>query len=254
MDSIDTQSADARHATAGVGSLRRYGVVAVVGGLLGVLVSPLLNIAYHRTPLGQGTASPWEPVLASLVTAVFGNADPTAVYRTFGRIGVFAFVALLVGLLGLRAVWSTRTATRTDWRPGRTARWGLGLAIAGVAWTLAVNVSDYYLLAGDRLTPVLGDAVFFAFVGATLVGVLAMAVGLATVAVAGRRVLPVGVVLALVAWLPVGIGLTFVGMDNVPGGYLLPLSVGTVALGAWLVRTPVQDGTLDRPTDADVAH
>ena len=226
--------------------LRYYGLGAVAGGLLGISLSLLMSAAYHLTPEGASEAmAPWEPALRAIAEPVLTFAGPTTVYNTYGRVGFVVFAGVLAGLLGLRAF---RRAGISAGRVsvGRTERWGLRLAMVGIALNLLGNVGDYWIGRPEALD-------FVAFLVGTVVGLLALGVGLALLGVAGLRSgsLARPVAWSLLLWLPAALLASFAGLNNIPGGAFLPLGVVGVLLGYQLWNAsgtvqqdaPASDGT-----------
>ena len=203
----------------------------MVGGALAIVLAPLVTAAYHRTPEGATESiAPWEPALLDFAGALLTFASPTAVYRVYGALCVFAFAGLLVGVAGLRARRrSVSTSIESAGRVGRAERWGFRAAIAGLALNLLGNVGDYWIGSPEILD-------FLAFLVGTFLGLLVLAVGFALVGIAALRTgaLPPVLAWSLVGWLPAAIAVSSLGLNNVPGGALLPLGVVGVVLGSHL--------------------
>ena len=212
--------------------LRLAGLATILGGILGIVLSPLLTAAYHLTPDGATeTAPPWEPVLGNLAGPLLTFAAPTAVYETYGALACFVFAGLLAGVLGLRA----RRRSASGASAGRLERWGFRAAVAGLTLNLLGNVGDYWLGRPETLD-------FLAFLVGTVIGLLVLAVGFAVLGIAALRTGAPSRVVAwsFLLWLPAAIVVSELGVNNIPGGPLLPLSLVGMVLGHHLLSvTPV---------------
>lgn len=209
--------------------IRRGGVAAVVGGVVGVVIAPLMSAAYHRTPDGEADIlAPWEPALGEVAAPLLTFADPVAVYTAYGMAAITVFLGLLLGVLGFRA---SRRSERGNESVARRERWGFTLAFGGLLLSLLGNVGDYWI--GQ---PELVD--FTGFLVGTLGGLLLLAAGFAMLGYDAWRTSSLSRVSAalLLLWLPAAIAVMAVGLDNIPGGALLPLGLVGVALGVDLVK------------------
>ena len=202
----------------------RGGAAAVISGITGIVLSPLMSAAYHRTPDGDGTAlAPWEPALLEVAAPLLRFSDPVAVYTVYGMAAITVFLGLLLGVLGYRAY---RHSEQADAAIPRRERWGFRLALGGLLLSLLGNIGDYWIRQ-----PELVD--FLGFLIGTIGGLLVMAVGFALLgydAWRNRTLSTVSAVL-LVLWFPVAIAVMSTWLDNIPGGALLPLGLVGVTLG-----------------------
>lgn len=224
--------------------IRQAGLVAIVSGAFGVVLSLLVTAAYHLTPDGMTeSVAPWEPALRNLAEPLLTFAAPTAVYDTYGALAFFVFAGLLVGLLGARA---HRRSAASGANAGRLERWGFRAAIAGLALNLLGNVGDYWLGRPEVVD-------FLGFLVGTLAGLLVLAVGLALLGIAALRTGAPSRVVAwsFLLWVPVTVVVSAVGLNNIPGGPLLPLSLVGIALGYHLrsaTETPAEPSRADDET------
>ena len=148
--------------------VRFTGLAAMVGGALGVLVSPLYSLAYFagadegaldaESALVKAWAEPARDLLGPLLTF----ASPDDVYLTYGKLFLFVWIGMLAGLVGLHA--------RHAGRGGRLERWGfrasfLGLMLLvigafGAYWLGLVEASFVAFLVPGLLLLVLGSSIF----------------------------------------------------------------------------------------------
>jgi hypothetical protein len=148
--------------------VRLMGLAAMVGGALGVLVSPLYSLAYFagtddgtsdaESALVQAWAEPARDLLGPLLTF----ASPDDVYLTYGKLFLFVWTGMLAGLVGLHA--------RHAGRGGRLERWGfrasfLGLLLLiigafGAYWLGLVEASFVAFLVPGLLLFMFGSSIF----------------------------------------------------------------------------------------------
>src|SRR5688572_28249840 len=145
--------------------VRWTGLAAMVGGALGVLVSPLYSLAYYATDEGEpGAASFWAEPARDLLDPLFTFASPDVVRLTYGKLFLFVWLGMLVGLVGLHA--------RHAGQGGRLERWGFRMSLAGLGLLVIGALSAFWLtLLID--TSIL-ETVFLAFV---VPGLLLLVVG-----------------------------------------------------------------------------
>jgi hypothetical protein len=207
-----------------VKSTRRAGIIALIGAIIGIVLSLLLNAAYSLTPDGADVSiPPWQPALEQVAGPALTFASPVDVYQLYGRVVLLVVAAFMVGLYGLYANQRTVFAGR----PPRLQAWGYRLAMTGLALNLIGNLGDYWVSLGEALNLV-------AFVVGTFVGLLLQMIGLALLAVGGLRSasMPKPVAWALILVLPSSIALLLVGMDNLPAAPILALSLAWTIAGA----------------------
>ena len=207
----------------------RGGAAAVIGGVTGIVLSPLMSAAYHSTPDGDGIAlAPWEPALRDVAAPLLTFSNPVAVYTAYGMVAITVFLGLLLGVLGYRAY---RRSGQTDTVIARRERWGFRLALGGLLLSLLGNIGDYWI-GQPELIDSLG------FLGGTIGGFLVMAVGFVLLGYDAWRskTLSRGSAALLLLWLPVAIVVMSTWLDNIPGGALLPLGLVGVTLGFDLVN------------------
>ena len=205
--------------------IQQGGAIAFLAGVLGLVVAPLMNAAYHLTESG-GTLprAVWEAPLVGLARPFFTFAPPDAVYATYGKMCFLIFLGLLIGVLALRRYFHVRQTTT---QAGTLQRWGFTLAVVGLALNLLGNISDYWI--GDGTTT-LELAVF---IGGTLVGLLLTAVGLLLVGIAALRLhlLPRIAAWLLILWLPMSFVLLLTGLNNLLTSPLFALGITWIAVG-----------------------
>ena len=197
------------------------GIVALAGGCIAVLMTPLMSMGYYRAYALQSEAPPfWMAAATPLADRIFAGGDPKVIYTNFGR--VFAFVYLLM----LAAVWGLR---RLD--PARSSRFG---ALAYGSLLLALTVS---------------------FVGTTLdywnigpgwsIELLGMLLLLITGTIAGVHLLRFEIVPKPVAvWLALSFPLcvlSFMLIRQIPSAPTLPFAIASVAIGVILTRVRSAD-------------
>jgi hypothetical protein len=123
--------------------VRLTGLAAMVGGALGVLVSPLYSLAYFagtdegtsdaESALAQAWAEPARDLLEPLLTF----ASPDDVYMTYGKLFLFVWIGMLAGLVGLHA--------RHAGRGSRLERWGFRASFLGLLLLIIGAFGAYWL-------------------------------------------------------------------------------------------------------------
>lgn len=214
--------------------VRRGSLGAVLGSVLGIVVAPLMTAAYHTTAGGATEAQAvWEPALTRLARPLLTFAAPNMVYATYGKLCLVVFLGILAGVLALRTYLSLRQGTQPS---GKLHRWGFTLALGGLALNLFGNIGDYWIGEGTLFEGV-------AFLVGTILGLLLLAVGFAMVGTGALRTggLPRIAAWLLILWLPISVALIFIGLNNLPSGPLLALSVVWVIVGLGLLASAGRD-------------
>lgn len=198
--------------------IRWGGIGAVLGSILGILVSPIITSAYSFTEDGAGQNPPWEPVLSDLLGPLFGFASPDGVYATYGKMYFVVFLSFLLGLIALRTLQGGSV--------GRLGHWGFRLSLTGVVLNLFGNIPDYWF----------GEDTWFEALGFFFGTVLGLLLLLAGSTMLGIALLRAGTMTRLGAWLlilslPGIVLLTLAGFGNIPSGPALWFSLAWLVLG-----------------------
>ncbi|MGH3129998.1 MAG: hypothetical protein ACRDNX_04195 [Gaiellaceae bacterium] len=148
--------------------VRLTGLAAIVGGVLGVLVSPLYSLAYFagdeapvdtESALVQAWAEPARDLLGPLLTF----ASPDDVYLTYGKLFLFVWMGMLAGLVGLHA--------RHAGRGGRLERWGFRASFLGLLLLVIGAFGAYWMeLVEASFVAFLVPGLLLLTFGATLFG------------------------------------------------------------------------------------
>lgn len=195
---------------------RWSGVVAVAGGVLCILLSPVQSYIWN------GTASPgWVLALRPLLDAVL-NSAPIAAYDFYGRIFFLVYLSIIPMLFTLHA------AQRSPDRRLELA--GFIVALAGLGLALLGDIGAYWGGLGhpdSGFTPLQRSAFGLEGVGILVLGVGAAIFGIAT--------LRAGVVSRPAAWalilaMPAGFPMVWL-VGYVPHGIMLPYSVTWATIG-----------------------
>jgi hypothetical protein len=146
--------------------VRVAGLAAMVGGALGVLVSPLYSLAYFATEDGaadadsawvQAWAEPARDLLGSLLTF----ASPDVVRLTYGKLFLFIWLGMLAGLVGLHARHAGQGGRLERWGFRATA-FGLMLLVIGAfaGFWLELELAFFAFLVPGLLLLVFGSSIF----------------------------------------------------------------------------------------------
>nr|MBA2715280.1 hypothetical protein [Rubrobacteraceae bacterium] len=97
------------------------GLAALMGGILGIMYSPLYALAYFATEDGASSLdAPWVAVWAAAARPILEPfltfAPPDTVYLTYGKVGLFMVLGWMAGTLALHA--------RQAASAGRLEKWG----------------------------------------------------------------------------------------------------------------------------------
>jgi hypothetical protein len=217
---------------------RQVGMIVLIGAMIGIVVSLLLNAAYSLTPDGAGLAvPPWQPALEQIATPALTFAPALEVYHLYGRVVLLVVAAFIVGLYGL---YANQRAVFNE-KPPRLHVWGYRLAMTGLILNVVGNIPDYWVSIGTTID-------LLAFVIGTVLGLLLQAIGLILLGVGGLRSgsLPVPAAWALILWFPFMMALFLVGMVNLPSAPLLALSLAWTITGISMVRSGSGDRVLHK--------
>lgn len=194
---------------------------------------PLVTAAYYGS-WGTGGLAWVRPVSQALrpLLKIGAGAD---VYQTYGRMFLPIFVLLLMATLDLRNAWT----------PGldRAGQRGFKLMIAGLILNIAGSIGDYWLGYDVLQQPLWG----LSFVIGTEIGSLIYVAGSVMV---GRSVLGAKAVTRWHGWLlillpPIGVVLTFWGIQHIPGAFVFAISAGWLLL-ALTYRSPNHLFTMEK--------
>jgi hypothetical protein len=197
----------------GPDEVRWAGLAAMIGGALGVLNAPFYSLAYFATDEGDpGAGSFWAEPAADLLEPLLTFASADVVRVTYGKVWLFVWAGMLVGLIGLHA--------RHAGRGGRLERWGFRVNLAGLALlTIGAFVSFWLGVRGvDFGAFILFPGLLLVAIGAPIFGVGAWRVGVAPrtgallLAVGGPAIIVIseiatlggGFILLYIAWAVVG--------------------------------------------------
>jgi hypothetical protein len=196
--------------------IRRGGLAAMVGGILGLLHSPFYAVAYFATEGGAESleapwVAAWSGAFRSLFEPLLTFAPPGEVYLTYGKLFLFMFLGWLVGLLALHA--------RQTVRAGRLEKWGFRVALAGAVLGTLGSIGAYWIGSVWR------GAVNFSFLALLVPALLLFNIGFPLF---GFGTLRAKVAPRLGAWL-----LTVGGF---PGIFLLTFLLGNLGVGMVLLN------------------
>jgi hypothetical protein len=122
--------------------IRRGGLAATLGGIVGILYAPFYALAYFATEDGaESLEAPWvaawagaaRPVLEPLLTF----APPEVVYLTYGKCFSFMVLGWMAGLLAFHA--------RQAASAGRLERRGFRVAFAGTVLGILGGIGAYWI-------------------------------------------------------------------------------------------------------------
>jgi hypothetical protein len=215
--------------------IRWSGVAGIVGGLAGILLSPVVTAAGNLKWGGdlpwEGNAPAWLNPFRSLIEPLLALPSEREVYSTYGKTFFFVYLLLLLSALGLKMA--------LEGRVGRSGLRGTRLILIGLGLNLFGNIADYWLGYSVLGQPWWG----LLFVAGTELGYLIYVIGSIML---GRAALESKVLPGWWAWLLMvtavaGLVLPFLGVQHVPSGMVLPISICWLLTGFLLL-------SVDQPT------
>jgi hypothetical protein len=195
----------------------RWGsLAALVGGILGILYSPLYALAYFATEDGASSLEPpwvaaWAGAVRPILEPFLTFAPTDTVYLTYGKVGLFMVLGWMAGLLALHA--------RQRASAGRLEKWGFRVVFAGIALGTLGTIGVYWI---GTVAPA---AIEFSFLAFMMPMLLLFNIGFPLFGVGTLRA---NVAPRLGAWL-----LTVGGF---PGIFLLTFLLGQLTLGTLLIN------------------
>jgi hypothetical protein len=84
-----------------VQQIRWSGFIAMVGGVLGVILTLPFAAAYHRAYPGFDVPPFWLPAFLSAFGSLLTFTSPIAAYNLYGRVFEFVYLLILPGVVGL---------------------------------------------------------------------------------------------------------------------------------------------------------
>jgi hypothetical protein len=203
--------------------IRWGGVAGIMGGLSGLLLSPVVtaagNLKWDADLPWEGNAPVWLNPFRFIIESLLALPPQGEAYPTYGKTYFFVFLLMSVAALGLKSALQDSV--------GRTGLRGARLILAGLGLNLFGNIADYWLGYSVLGQPWWG----LFFVVGTDLGHLIYAIGSVML---GRAILKNKVMPGWWAWLLMvtalaGFILPYWGVQHVPSGMVLPMSI------CWLV-------------------
>lgn len=193
---------------------------AIIGGIGGIVLMPLVTAAYFRSWGGWIGAPAWVRPVSEALRPLLNIGSGANTYQTYGRMFLPIFVLLLVAALGLRTAW-----TPVFDREGKR---GFNLIIVGLILNILGSIADYWLGYDVLRQPLWGLSFFIG----TDIGSLIYVVGSIMI---GRSALRSKVIAKAHGWLmillpPIGVILTFWGIQHIPGAFVFAIAVGWLLL------------------------
>ena len=192
------------------GVIRWSGLAAMVGGILGAVLTFPFALAYDLAFPGNGAFPFWNPLAQALFPLDFASGEQ--VYYTYGRL---YFLTLLPELLALYVLRRVRGRGL-----GAPERWGFRLSLVGMCLAVIGVFTDYWvpIPAGFLLV---------------LVGTLPLVGGFVLLGVELRRVgvVPLWVALVVVGAAIATFPIMFFLVYHLPSGPLLTFHIIWIVLG-----------------------
>ena len=205
--------------------VRFSGLAAILGGVLGIVLTPAFALAYSLAFEGYSDLPFWSEPVKALYPLDFSYGE--RVYYAYGRV---YFLSLLPELFALYVLRRLRGGGS-----GALERWGFRLSLVGM-WLAVLGVfTDYWVPIPPGFLLV-------------LVGTLPLVVGFVLLGVGLRRggAIPLWVTLVIIGAAVGSIPVMFFLIFHLPSGPLLTFHVIWIALGyvLWSQRS----GTTEHPS------
>lgn len=118
------------------------GLVAMLGGILGILYAPFYALAYFATEDGASSleaplAEAWAGALRPILEPFLSFASPEAVYLAYGKAFTFVVLGWMAGLLTLHAQQARHA--------GRLETWGFRVAFVGTVLGFLGSIGAYWV-------------------------------------------------------------------------------------------------------------
>jgi hypothetical protein len=193
---------------------------AIVGGIAGILLMPLVTAAYYRSWGGWDGAPIWVRPVSEMLRPLLNLGSRADTYQTYGRLFLPIFILLLIAAFGLRRIWTPIL--------DREGKRGLNLIIVGLILNIMGSIGDYWLGYDVLQQPLWGLSFFIG----TEIGSLIYVVGSVMI---GRSAFRSKTIARLPGWLmilapPIGVALTFWGIQHIPGAFVFAIAVGWLLL------------------------
>ena len=211
---------------------RMLGIAAMLGGLLGIALAPIMVAVKYLTGWAVVPQPFWVAPASSLLGPVLGIGSPVHMWVVYGGLYTVALVLMLGGLIALAMHLGPR---RDGHRP-----WGLWLLIGGLAAVVAgdaVHTATWHQhgltvpTPGSNPVANTGYAVHMMGMNVLLVGSVMM--GLSALR---RRLLPRSVAWLFILAAPGAVAMSLTLLPTSPSGGLWVFSAAMVVLGASLGR------------------
>lgn len=121
---------------------RRFGMAAMIGGVVGILYAPFYALAYFATPEGAKyleapRVAAWADAVRPVLEPFLTFAAPEVVYLTYGKFFSLMVLGWAAGLLALHA--------RQPEDAGRMEKWGFRVAFAGCVMGTLGGIGAYWV-------------------------------------------------------------------------------------------------------------
>lgn len=211
---------------------RIAGTAATLGGVMGVLLAPILVIVKYMTGWAIIPEPSWIAVVKPSLDGLLSMATPVGLWVVYGSLYTVALLLMFAGLLAL--------AMRTKERTGRVQPWGLWVLMAGLFLVIvgdAVHTATWHqnglTIPTPGTNPVANTGYAVHMMGMNLVIVGALMTGVAALR---RRLLATWLAWFFILIPPSIIALSLTLLPTTPSGGLWVFSVLMIALG-WSLRS-----------------
>src|SRR5262245_41903759 len=212
------------------------GIAAIIGGLLGVALAPLLVIVKYRTGWSIIPEPWWISAATPALGQLLGFSSPVGLWVAYGSLYTVALVLMLVGLAALVGQ-IRRRGSQPRWL------WLLMLGLALVAVVHRVHTATWHEKWRTTPTPgthpVANTGYAVHMMGMNVVLLASFATGVQALR---RRLLPAWLAWLFVLVAPSAVALSLTILPTSPSGGLWMFSVTMIGLGSSLRRSSGSGG------------
>lgn len=196
--------------------LKLCGFLALAGGALACLLTPVMSIGYYQAYAVPGEVPPfWFSAAQARLSFLFAFADEKSAYAAYGKL--FAMVYLLF----LPGVWALH---RLQQKAGsRFERFGYYFLLTALIVSVIGVTLDYWEIKPGWSVELLG--MLFLQIAATVYGIASFSL----------RIIPRRLSLLFTSAMLLCIA-SFMLFKQIPGAPTLPLAIVSIASGAFIIR------------------
>ncbi|HLL99942.1 MAG TPA: hypothetical protein VK400_02730 [Pyrinomonadaceae bacterium] len=212
--------------------LKLSGFLALTGGALACLLTPVMSLGYYQAYAVPGETPPfWFSAAQTPLSFLFAFADEKTAYASYGKL--FAIVYLLF----LPGVWALHKLQRKA--GSRLEKTGYYFLLTALVVSCAGVTLDYWEIKPGWSLELLG--MLLLQIAATLYGIASLSL----------KIIPRRLSILFAAALPLCIA-SFMLFKQIPGAPTLPFAVVSIAAGVFIIRLSETKSDLFLPKPSEI--